>query len=123
MKKKYKEMPAVERERKLWEASQEYIRGKIEVDDLENVEFPYLQHFKKANLTPAKTQPIDNLPSVILIILFITIIIGGFILFLYTKERLVLVLPSILCYPLARLWRTISRRSFETPRTDWHKHL
>src|SRR3989442_7465531 len=103
MTEKFKEMPAAERERRLWEASQEYMHGKIEVDDLENIEDLYAQHFKKANLTPAKTRPTDILPSVILIILFTIIIIAGFILFLDTRNQIVLVIPSILSYPLAKL--------------------
>ncbi len=100
--KRFEEIPTAERERKLWEASQQYLSGKMEVDDFEKIEYPFVQRFKKGALTPAKTRPIENLSSLGVIILLLAIIIMGFITFLFTKEQLTLVLPSILCYPLIK---------------------
>jgi hypothetical protein len=103
MAEKFKEMPTAERERKLWEASQEYLRGKIEVDEFDNVEEPYVQKFKKENITSTKLKHVGTLSSTILIVIFIIIIFGGFIIFVYTRDQLVILLPSILIYPLFKL--------------------
>ena len=101
--KHFEELPTAERERKLWEASQQYLSGNMEVDDFEKIEYPFLQRFKKGALTPAKTWSIENLSSLGVIILLLALIILGFITFLLTKEQFTLLLPSIFCYPLIKI--------------------
>ena len=91
MREKFDETSTVEREHKLWKASQEYINGKIDLDELEKVEYPYMEVFKKAALTSSKIQPLKNFSSIILLFAIIMIIISSFFIYLYTNDQLILI--------------------------------
>lgn len=50
----YQEKSADERERDLWIASEEFMRGKLTVDQLEEIERPYIDDIKEACLALAE---------------------------------------------------------------------
>lgn len=99
----FQERPLAEREYRLWKASEQYMRGEIEVDALEEVELPYAQHFKEANITPVKRTSRDKSFLYFLTLLCIAFIVVGLLVFFLTKNGLSLALPALAVYPLRKI--------------------
>jgi len=99
----FKERSFSEREHKLWRASEQYIRGEIEAQVLENIELPYTEDLIDAALTPDKlTYRHGSLwYSLIPLSIALVLIVVGLITFILTENRWALLLPAI-SIPLIR---------------------
>lgn len=57
----YQEKSADERERDLWIASEQFMRGKLTIEQLEEIEQPYINNIKEACLALAEpTEPVES---------------------------------------------------------------
>ena len=99
----FQESPIAEREHRLWVASRQYINGDLQVEAFEEVELPYAQHFKKANLTPVKRTSRDRSFLYFFTFLSIAFVVVGLLVFFLTKNGLTLVLPALAVYPLRKI--------------------
>src|SRR5579859_6230960 len=103
-KKSFQEKSIVERERQLWEASKQYIRGNINVNKFEAAEYPHEENFRKANYTFLKQRFFDKLFLYFLIITIVVLILGGAILFAFTKNQLSWLLTAASVYFIRALF-------------------
>lgn len=100
--KPFEESSVVEQEQILWTAAQDYIRGDIEVDRFEDIERPFSQSFRRANLAPPKRK-YDNTLFILLLVFFIVANLVLLFAFLYTKNQFLAVIPAPLVYFLYKI--------------------
>ncbi len=94
---------AIHDERKLWEASDQYMRGDIDAKKLEEAEERYERYIKKATLAPTKQASIHNYLqhlklSIVAIIIALAVLLSISIILLFKNSLLLLFLIPLTIY-------------------------
>ena len=88
----------IEKERRLWQASRQYLSGDINVESFEKEELPQLQNFRQANPFLADQGQNRKLISYTLIFICVLLILLGFTIYLANRNQLSLILPAVSVY-------------------------